>query len=380
MMRVTQNINRATREGAALTITASEPSDYASEVMDLRPEAMFVFERTNLNEPSANPFVRVATLDDLYTLPFNMAGTKGDLYRATVYSKNYKTLPALLKDFTFLESGIRSYLKDLETLDSVAVGTSSKSYLYPEYEDAVLKGLIADLKASRFSLETLTAEKTIIQTTILPTLRTQVIQYTSLLEIANKLYADSVGHAQFIGEIEALKVQTTDLKSTIQTFNSSASLNKTRNLKAVSRFNNLTALADGLSDTDEDIKAALLSEITSGVSEADPSADADILINDEAAEAAMVTMLPGLNRIERLDIVKFTGTSNLLSVLESIQDFATSVNSAITSKEDRVKEIDLLQNNLRGTIQGYESEILRLRPGMDIARPDTDWNLTVVLN
>ncbi|MFA5428889.1 MAG: hypothetical protein WC279_11865 [Sulfurimonas sp.] len=380
MIRITQDIDRSSKEGPVLTVTALDPEGYSTEITGLRPEAMFVYTRTNINEPSANPFERVATLEDLYSLPFNMSGVRGGLYRTSSFSKSYKTLPAMLKDFTDLDAGIRTYLNNLRTLDSVAVVTGSRSYVYPDYEDAVLKGLIADLKAARFELESLISEKTILQTVILPLLRTQVIQYNALKDAADKLYSDSEGHAQFIGEIQSLKDQTADLRNTLKTFSSGLTLNKTRNMKAVTRFNTLSQLASNISEEDADIKAALLSEITGGTAEADPSADADITVNDDLASTAMRLMLPGLNRVERLEIVKFTGTSNLLSVMDSIKEFGTSVDRAIEQRDTRIKEIDVLQNEVRGNIQRLEAEIMRLRPGMDITRPDTDWNLTVVLN
>lgn len=379
-MRINQTIDRSSKEGPVLTLTAAEPEGYSSEIMGLRPEAMFVYTRNNINEPAENPFERVATLEDVYSLPFNISGVRGGLYRTSSFSRSYKTLPAMLKDLTELDAGIRTYLNNLKVLDSVAVVTGSKSYVYPDYEDAVLKGLIADLKAARFELETLTSEKTILQTVVLPLLRTQVIQYNALKDAADKLYADSEGHAQFIGEIQALKDQTADLRNMLKNFNTGLNLNKTRNLKSVGRFNNLSQLAAGISDDDSDIKAAILAEITSGTAEADPSADPDILINEDTAVSAMQLMLPGINRIERIEVTKYIGTSNILSIMDSITDFGVSVDRAIEQRDTRIKEIDIIQNEVRGSIQKLEAEIMRLRPGIDITRPDADWNLTVVLN
>ena len=381
---ITEVIKETTSYGSpsyVLTVSVSEPENYGENVTIRKPDACFVYQRTIASEPIKNKFIRVASIDDFFALPEATSDEGGDsegLYRSSSFVARYKAYNSALADKGSILAGLRTFYNNLNTyVDSYSSGETSRSYVFPDYEEVELDNYIATYRGLKISNDNDSEKMATIQTVILPLLNSNVIIYDSIKATADSLLANTNNKLKDITDYTLMQSKVLALGATMDTYDLA-------NAKTLTRFSDISAYFTDIKGwsaaiVDEDVKGLIEDAATNGLAIAAGTGMTEAALSKSEVGNFITSINPSLAKIRNMDASELTDTSVISQLVAVIKSFGDTIALKI---EEQNTAIEVLKENIVrriGEMQVLEAKMKTIRPSIDITNPESAWYLTVNL-
>ena len=359
-----------------LSITATDPEGFPPYLDGTDPHCCFVYQRGSLNVLNEAKLVRIATLDDLKTVPVETGYVGGEtLFRSNTFSQSYGSdANMLLEQETILRSLFVLY-QDIRTLYSELVNTKRhETYLVPDgYNDQIDSYIqqLLNYRAAKVQKEELW--KAVTEVTI-PAMQLQA----SLLQRMNDL-TDSVQNvindesSNITPKLTQGLTATNSLQDTFEGADTYLTADKKRKTDTTSLAAEIESLAHSLPTSD--IANQIISDAQDIQEKMTPHQDYFITLGNLTAIRQNIAPAMGLFRqLDAHKIIQMTTITNLKAILDNKFSTVTQQIKAKQAEADKMQlDIELTKKN----IQTIEGRLKVLMPSIDLNNPDNKWSVLV---